>query len=112
MHDLGIVAVRNGDRFGFKVMAGGGLGHKPHEAIVVEEFIEEKDLLLVMEAVISLHNRYSDRVKRAKSRIKFLVDKFGPEGFIEKYREELARTKAALAAQDYPKGDWSAGTGQ
>ena len=65
-----------------------------------------------MEAVISLHNRYSDRVKRAKSRIKFLVDKFGPEGFVEKYREELARTKAALATQDYPKGEWSGGAGQ
>lgn len=109
MHDLGIVAVRDGERFGFKVMAGGGLGHKPHEAIVIEEFIEEKDLLLVMEAVISLHNRYSDRVKRAKARIKFLVDKFGPEGFIEKYREELARVKVALAAQDYPQGEWNPG---
>lgn len=109
MHDMGIVAVRNGTRFGFKVVAGGGLGHKPHEAIVVEEFIEEKDLLLVMEAIISLHNRYSDRVKRAKARIKFLVDKFGAEGFIEKYREELVRTKAALATQEYPQGEWSAG---
>ena len=56
-----------------------------------------------------MHNRYSDRVKRAKARIKFLVDKFGPEGFVEKYREELARTKAALATQDYPKGEWSGG---
>ncbi|MDN5753593.1 MAG: nitrite/sulfite reductase, partial [Nitrosospira sp.] len=54
-------------------------------------------------------NRYSDRIKRAKARIKFLVDKFGPEGFIEKYRQELARTKAALATQDYPKGEWSGG---
>lgn len=109
MHDLGVIAVRDGDRFGFKVVAGGGLGHKPHEAIVVEEFIEEKDLLAVMEAVIQLHNRYSDRTKRAKSRIKFLVDKFGPEGFVEKYREELVRTKSALATVDYPKGEWSAG---
>ena len=109
MHDMGIVAVRDGERFGFKVMAGGGLGHKPHEAVVIEEFIEEKDLLLVMEAVISLHNRYSDRVKRAKARIKFLVDKFGPEGFIQKYREELARVKVALATQDYPQGEWSPG---
>src|SRR5688500_4902707 len=109
MHDLGVVAVRNGDRFGFKVVAGGGLGHKPHEAIVVEEFIEEKDLLPVMEAVIQLHNRYSDRAKRAKSRIKFLVDKFGPEGFVERYREELVRTKSALATRECPKGAWSAG---
>lgn len=110
MHDMGIIAVQNGTNFGFKVLAGGGLGHKPHEAIVVEEFIEEKDLLLVMEAIISLHNRYSDRVKRAKARIKFLVDKFGREGFIEKYHEELERTKAALAKQEYPKGEWNVGT--
>ncbi|MGY9000974.1 MAG: nitrite/sulfite reductase [Rhodospirillales bacterium] len=110
MHDMGVIAVRKGAKFGFKVVAGGGLGHKPHEAIVVEEFIEEKDLLLVMEAIVSLHNRYSDRVKRAKARIKFLVDKFGQEGFIDKYHEELERTRAALATQEYPKGEWDAGT--
>lgn len=109
MHDLGVIAVHDGGRFGFKVVAGGGLGHKPHEAVVVEEFIEEKDLLAVMEAVIQLHNRYSDRAKRAKSRIKFLVDKFGPEGFVEKYREELVRTRSALATLDYPQGEWSRG---
>jgi sulfite reductase (ferredoxin) len=109
MHDMGVIAVQKGTKFGFKVLAGGGLGHKPHEAIVVEEFIEEKDLLLVMEAIVSLHNRYSDRVKRAKARIKFLVDRFGQEGFIEKYREELERTKAALATQEYPKGEWNSG---
>jgi len=107
IHDLGVVAVKKDSRYGFKVLAGGGLGHKPHEAIVVEEFIEEKDLLVSMEAIVTLHNRYSDRVKRAKSRIKFLVDKFGADGFREKYREELARTKAALAEQDYPKGNWN-----
>ncbi len=111
MHDMGIVAVRHDGRFGFKVMAGGGLGHKPHHAIVVEPFIEERELIPVMEAIVALHNRYSDRTKRAKSRIKFLVDRFGPEGFIEKYREELARTKAAHEGrQDYPRGEWAEGT--
>lgn len=109
MHDLGVVAVRQGTRFGFKVLAGGGLGHKPHEAIVVEPFIEESDLLPVMEAIVALHNRYSDRAKRAKSRIKFLVDRFGAEGFIEKYREERARTQSALAQRAYPQGDWTGG---
>ena len=109
MHDLGIVAVRRDGRFGFKVLAGGGLGHKPREAIVIEPFVEEHELLMVMEAVVALHNRYSDRTKRAKSRIKFLVDRFGAAGFIEKYREELARTRAALEAGAVPKGAWSPG---
>jgi sulfite reductase (ferredoxin) len=86
IHDLGIVATRRGERSGFTVLAGGGLGHKPHEAITVAEFIEEQDLLPAMEAVITLHNKYSDRSKRAKSRIKFLVDRFGEEGFVELQR--------------------------
>ena len=106
IHDLGVVATRKDGRFGFKILAGGGLGHKPHEAIVVESFIEEKDLLLSMEALVVLHNRYSDRIKRAKARIKFLVDRFGPEGFLEKYREELAHVKAALTQQRYPMSQW------
>ncbi len=107
IHDLGVVAVKKDGRYGYKVLAGGGLGHKPREAITVEEFIEEKDLLPSMEAVVALHHRYSDRVKRAKARIKFLVDRFGPEGFIEKYKEEYVRTKAAFEGKAYPKGEWT-----
>ncbi len=109
IHDLGVVAVQQGDRFGLKVLIGGGLGHKPHEAIVIESFAEEKDLLLIVEAVLTMHNKYSDRNKRAKARIKFLVDKFGADGFIEKYREELARIKVALADQSYLRGNWAPG---
>ena len=110
LHDVGIVAVRSADgRFGFKVLAGGGLGHKPREAIVVESFVDEKDLLAVVEAIAVLHNRYSDRTKRAKSRIKFLVDRFGADGFEAKYREELERTRAALGSRPYPKGQWHGG---
>jgi len=109
MHDIGVVAVHKDGRFGFKILAGGGLGHKPYHAITVEEFVEEKDLLASMEAILTLHNKYSDRKRRARARIKFLVDKFTPEGFLEKYREELARTKVAYADYDYPKGEWSPG---
>ena len=106
IHDLGIVATRRGERSGFTVLAGGGLGHKPHEAITIAEFIEESDLLPAMEAVITLHNKYSDRSKRAKSRIKFLVDRCGEAGFIERFNEEFARTRAALAGKPVPKGEW------
>jgi sulfite reductase (ferredoxin) len=106
MHDVGVVAAREGERQGFKVLAGGGLGAKPHEAVVVEPFIGEEDLLPSIEAVISLHHRYSDRKRRARSRVKFLVDRFGYEGFLAKYREELARTRAAFINQPYPRGTW------
>ncbi|HEY0664528.1 MAG TPA: nitrite/sulfite reductase [Gallionella sp.] len=111
LHDAGVIAVvRNGEH-GFTVKAGGGLGHKPRESIVVEEFITERELMFSLEALVTLHNKYSDRTKRARSRIKFLVERFGVEGFLEKYREEFARTSRALADQPYPKGEWRAQTG-
>jgi sulfite reductase (NADPH) hemoprotein beta-component len=109
MHDIGVVATHKDGKFGFKVLAGGGLGHKPHEALVIEPFLEEKDLLPCMEAVVSLHHRYSDRKRRAKARVKFLVDRFGADGFLEKYREEYARTKAAFSNREFPKGEWKLG---
>jgi sulfite reductase (ferredoxin) len=110
IQDVGIVAVRDKDgRFGFRVRAGGGLGHKPHEAVVIEPFVGEKDLLPVVEAVVSLHNRHSDRTRRARSRLKFLVDRFGQEGFLDRYREELARTRVALGGHRGPTGKWTGG---
>ncbi len=106
IHDLALIATRRGDKTGFTVLAGGGLGHKPHEAITAAEFIEEADLLPAIEAIITLHNKYSDRSKRAKSRIKFLVDRFGAEGFVERFNEEFSRTRAALAGNPAPQGEW------
>ena len=106
LHDCGVVAVNKDGQHGFSVRAGGGLGHKPREAIVVEEFIPEHELLFALEALVTLHNKHSDRTKRAKSRTKFLVERFGEQGFIEKYREEFERTKQALANRPYPKGEW------
>ncbi|MDH4233956.1 MAG: nitrite/sulfite reductase [Gallionella sp.] len=111
LHDCGVIAVNKNGRHGFMVKAGGGLGHKPREAIVVEEFIPESELLFSLEALVALHNKYSDRTKRAKSRIKFLVERFGEQGFLEKYREEFGRTRQALAEQPYPKGEWRQLTG-
>ncbi len=106
INDMGIIATRKEDEPGFKVLAGGGLGHKPRHAIVLEEFIEERELLPTIEAVLALHNRYSDRKRRAKSRLKFLVERFGEDGFLERYREELARTRAAFEGEETPEGEW------
>lgn len=112
LHDAGVVAVKKDGQHGFMIKAGGGLGHKPREAIVVDEFIPDSELLFALEALVTLHNKYSDRTKRAKSRIKFLVEKFGKEGFISKYRAEFERTRVALANQSYPKAQWREQTGQ
>jgi sulfite reductase (NADPH) hemoprotein beta-component len=106
LHDLGIVATaRDGER-GFRILAGGGLGHKPREAIVVREFVPERELIPAMEAVIELHNTHSDRTKRAKSRIKFLVERFGEQGFRLRFDEAFERARAAHAARPHLEGQW------
>jgi len=111
LHDCGVIATEQDGQHGFRIRAGGGLGHKPRESIVVDDFIPESELLFALEALVALHNKYSDRSKRAKSRIKFLVERFGEEGFIGKYREEFARTREALADQPYPQSEWRTPTG-
>ncbi|HVF63896.1 MAG TPA: nitrite/sulfite reductase [Casimicrobiaceae bacterium] len=106
LHDLGIVAtIRDGKR-GFKLLAGGGLGHKPRGAIVVGEFLPEDELIPAMEAVIELHNTHSDRTKRAKSRIKFLVERFGEEGFRLRFDQAFERARVAHNARRALQAEW------
>ncbi len=105
-HDLAVVATRRDGGFGYKVLAAGGLGHKPRPAIVLEEFIQEQELLPVIEAVLALHHRYSDRKRRARARLKFLLDKLGEEEFVQRYQTELQRTRAAYADESLPPAQW------
>ena len=105
-HDLAVVATRRDGGFGYKVLAAGGLGHKPRAAIVLEEFIEEQDLLPVIEAVLALHHRYSDRKRRARARLKFLLERLGEAEFVHRYRLELERTRVAYADESLPAANW------
>src|SRR5262249_54449080 len=114
IHDLGIVAVQGVEpdgtrRFGFKVLAGGGPGHKPHQAVPLESFIQEHELLIALEAGGTPHNKKPNPTPRAQTRSKNLLDKFGAEGFIQRYREEFARIKEALGQREFPPAEWRAG---
>ncbi len=106
IHDLAIIAVRENGQYGFRLLAGGGLGHKPHQAVTIDKFVSEEDLLASIEAIINVHNRYSDRRYRAKSRLKFLVDRFGSDELINKYQQELQRTRVATAPQQLTTLSW------
>ena len=102
IHDIGFIAVEKGGAKGFRVLAGGGLGAQPRVAVQVEDFVGEQDLPVVVEALVRLHQRYSDRVNRNAARLKFLVKRFGEAKFVDLYREELARLKGL------PQRPWDA----
>ena len=107
IQDLGFVATRNAaGEPGFKVLAGGGLGPQSRQAIVIEEFLPEGLLLPVSQAILAMHDKYSDRDRRTRSRLKFLVDRFGAESFGEKFRTEFERTRSAFDISNAPTGKW------
>ena len=102
MHDLGFIAktktVDGKEIKGFKVLLAGGLGSQPRQADVMYEFLETHLLIPTIEGVLRVFDRYGERVKRAKARLKFLVKDLGLDGFLELVEAE----KKALAYQSYP----------
>ncbi|MDQ6963493.1 MAG: sulfurtransferase TusA family protein [Mariprofundales bacterium] len=90
MHDIGFIAMERDGQRGFQVWAGGGLSTQPMGAVLLEEFVEESAMLLVGEALMRIHFKYSDRKRRARARMKYVVQKLGRDGFIAEYRQQRA----------------------
>jgi len=90
MHDIGFIATHKNGKAGFKVWAAGGLSSQPVQAILLEEFIEESETLLVGEALMRIHFKYSDRKRRARARMKYVMQKLGAEGFVKEYKKQRA----------------------
>ena len=73
IHDLGFLAkIKDGIR-GFKVMLGGGLGSQPRHADVLYEFLPADKIIPLTEGVLRVFDRYGERAKRGKARMKFLI---------------------------------------
>jgi len=105
--DLGFIATEQNGKKGFRIVAGGGLGIQPITAIQVFDFVEEVDLITVQEVLARLHIRHSTRTNKNKSRIKFLVKKFGAEKFVDLARQEFDHLKS-LAAPAWEGLTWGA----
>jgi|TARA_B100000959_G_scaffold61351_3_gene64501 sulfite reductase beta subunit-like hemoprotein len=106
VHDLGVVATQQDGEPGFRLLAGGGLGSKPMEAIELRRFVPEALLIPAVEAVLALHDKYSDRKRRMRSRIKFVVADKGAEEFGKLFDKEFERTTSAFSPENAPLAEW------
>jgi sulfite reductase (NADPH) hemoprotein beta-component/sulfite reductase (ferredoxin) len=107
MHDAGFIAMQKDGRKGFQVWAAGGLSTQPMGAILLEEFIDESEILLVGEALMRIHFKYSERRLRSRARMKYVAQKLGQEGFIEEYRKQRAVIEKTHADDSaYPQANW------
>ena len=95
LHDLGFIPkIVNGEK-GFKVMLGGGLGSQPHHAELLSEFIPVNQIIPTTEGVLRIFDRFGERAKRLKARMKFLIKDIGRDEFLQLVEEE----KKALSYQ-------------
>ncbi|RLL51003.1 sulfite reductase [Mariprofundus sp. EBB-1] len=107
MHDAGFIATVKDGVNGFKVWAAGGLSSQPMSALLLEDFIPESDVLLVGEALMRMHFKFSDRKRRARARLKYVAQKLGAEGFVEEYKKQRAVIESThVGDSDYVASNW------
>ncbi|WP_284450432.1 nitrite/sulfite reductase [Methylophaga thalassica] len=78
LHDIGLHLVKNHEgEIGFEVLVGGGLGRTPIIGQQIRPFLEKKDLLSYLEAILRVYNRLGRRDNKYKARIKITVREHG-----------------------------------
>ena len=94
-HDIGLHLLKNAaGEVGFKVLVGGGMGRTPVIGAVAREFLPWQQILVFIEAVVRVYNRYGRRDNIYKARIKILVKAEGQRFFDDveaEFREILER---------------------
>ncbi|MBI2061414.1 MAG: nitrite/sulfite reductase [Nitrospirae bacterium] len=92
IHDIGIFAksrdVDGKKEYGFRILAGGGLGAAPRSAKLLEEFIPVEMLLPTCAALVRVFNRTGNRKNRYRARMKFVIQTLGWEKFVQEVRKE------------------------
>ncbi|UPZ17231.1 HEPN domain-containing protein [Flavobacterium humidisoli] len=97
LHDLGFIPKIKDGQKGFKIMFGGGLGSQPAHAELLSEFVPVNEIIPTAEGIIRIFDRYGERAKRMKARMKFLIKEMGKDAFLDLVEKE----KKAIAFETY-----------
>ncbi len=96
-HDFGFIPrikeINGVPTRGFKVLLGGGLGAVSMIAHPVFDFLPTDQIIPFMEASIRVFDRYGEREKRMKARMKFLIKKIGLAQFLNLVEQERVALK-------------------
>ena len=105
IHDigaLGLVREENGrTAYGFRLVAGGGLGSTPFTAQTVAEFVPVEELLPTIKAILKVFAEHGNRRSKMKARLKFVVHRLG----IRKFRDLVEEARSALTPQEKVEAD-------
>lgn len=106
IHDIALIGVLKDEQPGFAVKVGGGLSATPRLARDLGVFVPIDEAVTVLAAITDVWQqnlRY--RLSRAKARIKFLVDDYGPEGVRQMVEAQLGHKLEDFRAPDPVPGD-------
>lgn len=99
IHDVGLIPKiikdeQGNDKRGFQVLVGGGLGAQPVAAQELYSFLEEEYIIPLTEAIIRVFDRYGERTKRHKARMKYLLADVGLDEFLRLIETEWPALKS------------------
>ncbi len=101
LHDIGLHLVKNHEgEVGFEVLVGGGLGRTPIVGKQIRPFLEKKDLLSYLEAILRVYNRLGRRDNKYKARIKITVREHGINHIRELVEAEWVQIREQLELDD------------
>jgi sulfite reductase (NADPH) hemoprotein beta-component len=90
-HDVGLQLVKNAaGEVGFTVLVGGGMGRTPVIASEINAFVPWQQILVYLEAIVRVYNRFGRRDNAYKARIKILVKAEG-QRFFDAVNSEFAK---------------------
>ncbi|KQW37455.1 nitrite/sulfite reductase [Rhizobacter sp. Root404] len=88
-HDIGLQLKKNAaGEIGFRVLVGGGMGRTPVIGTEIRAFLPWQQILVFIEAIVRVYNRYGRRDNAYKARIKILVKAEGQK-FIDAVNAEF-----------------------
>jgi ferredoxin-nitrite reductase len=88
LNDIGFIPAYKNDTIGFNVIVGGMFSPKRYEASVpMNAWVPPEDVVALSRAILEVYRDHGLRANRQKSRLMYLIDKWG----IEKFREEIEK---------------------
>jgi sulfite reductase (NADPH) hemoprotein beta-component len=95
-HDIGLIAIANDKEImGFNVVVGGGMGSThgnektyPRLGNVIG-YVEKKDILPVVEKIITTQRDFGNRTDRKQARLKYTIDHLGLDWFKAELQKRL-----------------------
>ncbi len=94
INDLGLVAGKKKDRWGFFVAGAGSLGARPGAGVTLFDWLSAEDVLPLVSAAVKMFAEHGDRGNRRRARWRHVRLRLGEEKFIAMLMDYFQQAKA------------------